>query len=106
MRKRCGQYTNIYDQSLLASGDDDCSLKLWHLTLNQNAQSQPTQVIICSVRFQPNNRYHLPYASTGKGIHMLCNCLSENSLVTIIIAALSAMNKVMYHFCRFYNYIN
>ena len=64
---------NSYDTSLLATGGDDCSLKLWHLTLNQSAQSQPTRANVCSVRFQPGNRYCLAYGSAGKRIHMLGN---------------------------------
>ena len=56
------------------------------------------------MRFQPNNRYHLAYGSTGKRIDVLRNCPLENSLVyTIVIVALNAINNVVYHCCRLYN---
>ena len=56
---------NKYDAMLLATGGDDCSLKLWHLTVGQSIQSYMTRTNVCSVRFQPGNRYYLAYGSAG-----------------------------------------
>ena len=56
---------NKYDAALLATGGDDCSLKLWHLTMAQSIQSYTTRTNVCSVRFQPGNRYYLAFGSAG-----------------------------------------
>ena len=57
---------NSYDSALIATGGDDCSLKLWDLTKPHSIRSQPTQANVCSVRFQPGNRYNLAYGGAGK----------------------------------------
>ena len=56
---------NSYDTSLLATGGDDCCLRLWHLGSSQSVQRVPTLANVCSVRFQPGNRYILAYGSAG-----------------------------------------
>ncbi len=57
---------NTYDPGLIATGGDDCSLKLWHLTMSNNVKSHPTRANVCAVRFQPGNRYNLAYGSAGE----------------------------------------
>ena len=59
---------NQYDTSLLATGGDDCCLKLWHLEVGQSVQCVPTLANVCSVRFQPKNKYTLAYGSAGNDI--------------------------------------
>lgn len=60
---------NSYDPGLIATGGDDCSLKLWHVNKSHSVRSQPTRANVCAVRFQPgNNKYNLAYGSAGTSV--------------------------------------
>jgi E3 ubiquitin-protein ligase RFWD2 len=52
---------NQYDSALLATGGDDCSLRLWDLTSSHSIQCRPTPANVCTVKFQPGNSNYLAY---------------------------------------------
>ena len=56
---------NPSDPHVLATGGDDCSLKLWTLASSRSVQSYQTGANVCCVRFQPSNVFQLAYGSAG-----------------------------------------
>jgi E3 ubiquitin-protein ligase RFWD2 len=57
------------EPSLFASGSDDCTVKLWSMGQPNSIFSFSAKANICSVKFNPLDRYLLAYGSADHGVH-------------------------------------
>lgn len=60
---------NSQEPSLFASGSDDHTVKLWSTGQPNSIFSLSAKANICSVKFNPYNRYLLAYGSADHGVH-------------------------------------
>ena len=76
---------NPSDPHMLATGGDDCSLKLWTLASSRSVQSYQTGANVCCVRFQPSNVFQLAYGSAGMIKETVESLRSDNYVYSQII---------------------
>ena len=56
---------------MFASGSDDCTVKLWSMGQTNSIFSFSARANICSVKFNPFNRYLLAYGSADHGVYYI-----------------------------------
>ncbi|KAK7094399.1 E3 ubiquitin-protein ligase COP1-like [Littorina saxatilis] len=68
--KRCWSVDyNHMDPLLLASGSDDCRVKLWSTNAEHSVASLEAKANVCCVKFNPESRYHLAFGSADHCVH-------------------------------------
>ena len=68
--KRCWSVDfNKVDTKLVASGSDDAKVKLWSANMENSVTSLEAKANVCSVKFNPNSRYHLAFGSADHCVH-------------------------------------
>ncbi|XP_076454546.1 E3 ubiquitin-protein ligase COP1-like [Babylonia areolata] len=68
--KRCWSVDyNRMDPRLLASGSDDCKVKLWSTNSEHSVASLEAKANVCCVKFNPESRYHLAFGSADHCVH-------------------------------------
>ena len=96
-RRGCSlSVTTVTTRHYWQLGVTNCCLKLWHLGTSYSIQCVPTLANVCSVRFQPGNKYILAYGSAGN-LHVLtCTCSYELNLNDYLILAILHLNFIFY----------
>nr|KAG5699838.1 hypothetical protein BaRGS_034612 [Batillaria attramentaria] len=68
--KRCWSVDyNRMDPRLLASGSDDCKVKLWSSNVDHSIASLEAKANVCCVKFNPESRFHLAFGSADHCVH-------------------------------------
>ncbi|KAH7642477.1 will die slowly-like protein [Dermatophagoides farinae] len=68
--KRCWSVDfNKIDSNIVASGSDDCTVKLWSTNMELSIATLNTTANICSVKFNPKNLYYLAFASADHNVY-------------------------------------
>ncbi|XP_025114545.1 E3 ubiquitin-protein ligase COP1-like isoform X2 [Pomacea canaliculata] len=68
--KRCWSVDyNRMDPRLLASGSDDCKVKLWSCNVDHSIASLEAKANVCCVKFNPESRFHLAFGSADHCVH-------------------------------------
>lgn len=68
--KRCWSVDyNRMDPRLLASGSDDCKVKLWSTNVAHSIASLEAKANVCCVKFNPESRFHLAFGSADHCVH-------------------------------------
>ncbi|KAL8575675.1 hypothetical protein ACOMHN_055864 [Nucella lapillus] len=68
--KRCWSVDyNRMDPRLLASGSDDCKVKLWSTNAEHSVASLEAKANVCCVKFNPDSRFHLAFGSADHCVH-------------------------------------
>ncbi|CAG0899502.1 unnamed protein product [Darwinula stevensoni] len=68
--KRCWSVDfNHVDTKLIASGSDDSRVKLWATNLEHSVSTIEAKANVCSVKFNPDSRYHVAFGSADHCVH-------------------------------------
>ena len=59
--------------TLVASGSDDGTIKLWNMGQSEAVLSLPAKTSICSVKFNPHSRYMLACGVADHGVHYVAS---------------------------------
>ncbi|OTF80223.1 will die slowly-like protein, partial [Euroglyphus maynei] len=81
--KRCWSVDfNKIDSNIVASGSDDCTVKLWSTNMELSIATLNTTANICSVKFNPKNLYYLAFASADHSVYYYDLRTTKSPLLT------------------------